>query len=199
MLMQLNKRLRKRIGDCVMCEMAAAFIGRLRKPLLIMSASTMLGIAAIAPNATLAFGPPPPPAFGGPPAAPALAGPPPAPGVGGAPGLPRVGGPAGLSRFGGPLGAPRLGGRPGFQGNGRGVQGNPGVQGRSAGYGYGRSARYGYSNDRSGSRYRYGRQYGVYGVYASGNGGYAYADDGCTYTYIHRRHAYRRVLVCSGN
>jgi hypothetical protein len=44
-----------------MSEPTAAFVGRLRKPLSIMSAGTMLGIAVIAPNGTLAFGPSPPP------------------------------------------------------------------------------------------------------------------------------------------
>jgi hypothetical protein len=74
-----------------------------RKILPMLAASAVLGVAAIAPNAALAFLPPPPP---GPP--PELAGPP--PGLAGAPpglgGLPRpgLGGPAGLSRLAGPSG-----------------------------------------------------------------------------------------------
>ena len=216
MPIQLTKRLRKRIRDCVMSELAAAFVGRLRKPLLTMSAGTMLGVAVIAPNVALAFGPPPPlpafggapppPAFGGAPPAPGLAGAPPAPRLGGAPGLGRVAGPAGLSRLGGPPGASRL------AGGGRGAQGAlREVQGRSAGYSNaGRSAVYSYRSsgyghygyDRSG--YRYGRAaayaYGAAAGYAYGAGG-SYTSDGCYYTsrYSYRRGAYRRVLVCSGS
>lgn len=80
MTIKLNKKLRRKIRDCVMSGLATAFVGRLRRPLLTMSASTILGITIIAPNAALAFGPPPPPpSSGGAPPAPALGGPPPAP------------------------------------------------------------------------------------------------------------------------
>ena len=63
-----------------MSGLATAFVGRLRRPLLTMSASTILGITIIAPNAALALVllrrprplvvPLPAPALGGPPPAP---------------------------------------------------------------------------------------------------------------------------------
>ena len=79
-----------------------------RKTLLILSASAMLGAAAIAPKAASAFGPPPPPppppalGLGGPPAGLGLGGPPPGLGLGGPP--------PGLNA--GPPPGPGLGGLP---------------------------------------------------------------------------------------
>ncbi len=119
----------------------------LKKTLLTLSVSVMLGAAVAAPNAALAqFGPPP-----GPP--PALAGPPPGLGAGGPPqglgaGGPPFGGPpagpvAGLPPRG-PAGAPprdiaggspRLDGAAGLHGLDRGGQANfRGVEGRAAAY-----------------------------------------------------------------
>ena len=164
----------------------------LRTTLIILAASAVLGVAAIAPNAALAFGPPPPPpALAGPP--PGLAGPPPGslvlpPGVGGLP-RPGLAGPPPRPGVGSPAGVPRLGNPPGLRGGRHGVQRN--LHGRSAAKSYGRSARYSYG--RNGGRSRY------YGVYINGNYGSSsnYADDGCYYTYSYRRH--RRVIVCSGD
>jgi hypothetical protein len=156
-----------------------------RKALLILASSAILGVAAIAPNAALAFLPPPPP---GPP--PGLAGPP--PGLAGPP--PGLGGPPHLGA-GGPAGFPRLAGPPGFRASNHGGPAN--IAGRSAAAGYGRSAVNSYG--RSGS-YRYhhnelrNRYYGVY-VGDNYDSSYAYSDDGCYYTY--RRG--RRVMVCSGD
>lgn len=163
----------------------------LRKTLFVLTASAVVGVAAIVSDAALAFGPPPPP--------PGLAGPP--PGLGGLPRL-GLGGPPRLSAGGPPHagpGGPRalsnLGGSPGLRSGGHGLQGD--LQGRSAsnaysrsaGNSYGRSA--GYNYGRNGGRNRY---YGVYvnGSYGSSN---AYADNGCHYTYSSRRHS--RVVVCS--
>ena len=147
----------------------------LRKTLLTLSASAMLGTAVIAPNAALAFGPPLP-GLGGPPHL-----------GGGPPHLPGLAGHAGLSRLGGP----------GFHGGGHGLQGNfHGSQGRSAAYGYGHSARYGYGH----GEWRHGRgsyDVSVEGSDGSGGDGYASGDAGCTYTYSERRH--RRVVVCDAN
>jgi hypothetical protein len=205
MPIQLNKKLPTRIRDCVMSELAAPFVGRLRKPLLTISASTMLGIAVIAPSAALAFGPPPPPALGGPPPGPGLGGPPPGPGLGGPP--PGLG-------LGGPPPGPGLGGAPPRAGLGGPPRAGLGVQAGSARLGpgrpstniSGRSASYSYRGSGYG-RYGYGRsgyRYGRAAAYAYGAAaGYAYGasrsytSDGCYYTY--RRHAYRRVLVCSGS
>src|SRR5215468_4426878 len=108
-----------------------------RKSLFMLAASAVLGFAVIAPNAALAFLPPPPP---GPP--PGLAGPPPGlasppPGLGALPhpglgGPPRLGpGPAGLSRLAGP---------PGFRAGSHGAPGNN--LGRAAAAKYGRSGSY---------------------------------------------------------
>jgi hypothetical protein len=164
----------------------------LRKTLLMLSASAMLGAAVIASNGALAFGPPPLPGIGGPP--PGLGGPPRFPGLGGPPHLGGPGGPAGLSRPGG-----------GLHGGGHGLQGNVhGLQGHSAAYGHGHTAADGYGHSaRYGDghgEWRHGR-WGRYGVSVEGSDsygadGYASADD-CTYTYSERRH--RRVLVCDTN
>jgi hypothetical protein len=155
----------------------------LRKTLITLAASAMLGVSAIAPNAALAFGPPPPP--------PGLGGLPP-PGLGGLPhpglgGPPHrgVGGPLPRAGAGGPLS--HLRGSPGSQNVGRGFQRN--LQGRFASNGYRRSA---------GSSYgRYGWRDRSYSVYVDGNYGSSnsYADDGCYYTYTSRRH--RGAVVCS--
>ena len=194
----------------------------LRKTLLTLSASALLGAAVVGPNAALAFGPPPPPpAMAGPP--PGLAGPPPGltgppPGLAGPPrGLGAGGPPPGLGAGGpprlgasGPAGLSRLGGPVGLRGD-RALQGGlRGAQGHAAAYGYGRSG--GYSSGRYGygssSRYGYGRAawrdryWRGYGVYVSGSNsssyGYASADDACHYTYVHssNRRSSRRVMVC---
>jgi hypothetical protein len=160
----------------------------LRKALIGMGASAMLGVAAIAPNAALAFGPPPLPGIGGPPPLAGLGGPPPGlagppPGVGGLP-HPGLGAPHGV---GGPAGAPRVAGLPGFRGGAHDLQGN--FQGRAAASSYGRSA--GHSYGRSGA-YSYGRNR-YRGVYFTGSYGSSSADDSCYYTY--RRN--RRVVVCT--
>jgi hypothetical protein len=164
-----------------------------RKALLILAASAMLGVAAIAPNAALAFLPPPPP---GPP--PGLAGPPPGlagppPGLGGLP-HPGLGGPPHLGPEG-PAGLSRLAGPPGFRGSNHGGPANIAGRSAAAGYGgpavnsYGRSGSYRYHHNELRNRY--------YGVYVGDNydSSYAYSDDGCYYTY--RRG--RRVMVCSGD
>jgi hypothetical protein len=165
----------------------------LRKTLLILSASAMLGAAVIASNGALAFGPPPLPG-----------GPPHFLGLGGPPQLPRLGGPPHLAGPGGPAGLSRLGG-PGSNGGGHGLQGNVhGLQGHSAAYGHGHTAAYGYGHS---ARYGYGHgewrhgHWGRYDVSVEGSDGYgadgyASADD-CTYTFSERRR--RRVLVCDTN
>ena len=110
----------------------------LRKTLLTLSASVLLGAAVAAPNAALAqFGPPP-----GPP--PALAGPPPGLGAGGPPlGGPPAGPVAGLPPRGLAAalpreiagGSPRLDGAAGLRGLDRSGQVNfHGVEGRAAAY-----------------------------------------------------------------
>jgi hypothetical protein len=158
----------------------------LRKTLITLAASAVLGVGAIEPNAALAFLPPPP--LGGPP--PGLAGlPHPGPGLGGPPHL-DAGGPTDLSRLAGP---------PGFRGNhgspgsfhGRAAAANPG---RAAGSSYGRSG----SSGRSGN-YDYGHngwRNRYYGAYVAGRYGssYGYSDSGCYYTYSRGK----RVMVCSG-
>lgn len=166
----------------------------LRKTLLTLFASATLGAPVIAPNAALAFGPPPPPAFAGPP--PGLAGPPaglagPPPGLrlGGSPPHPGLGSPLPRPGAGGP--PSRLGGPAGFRGGDRDIPSNVrGLQG--AAYAYGHPARYG--RGYNAWRDRYGRGYGVH---VSGSDGYGYtnANDSCYYTYSYRRH--RRVVVCS--
>ena len=90
----------------------------LRKTLLTLSVSAMLGTAVVVPNAALAFGPPP--MLGGPP--PGLGGPPPGLGLGGLPAGPRLGGPAGHPGAGGLAGFRGGAGR-GFHRGARGVLG----------------------------------------------------------------------------
>ena len=185
-----------------------------QKAFLILSASAILGAGVVAPTATLAQfpGPPPlpgpagpPPGLGGPP--PGLGGPP--PGLGGPPpqlglgGPPRPPGPGGTAPR--PLGAPsdfaRVGGPSGFHGVDRAIQGSGRhFQGRTAGYTEGGSSGYGY--DRGGWARRWGRYgahvYGGYGYsdgsYGDGSDSYAYGD-GCYHVYS--RYAGRRVMVCS--
>jgi hypothetical protein len=179
-----------------------------QKAFLILSASAIIGAGVLAPTATLAQfpGPPPlpgpvgpPPGLGGPP--PGLGGPPPQLGLGGPPRL----GPGGTAPR--PLGAPsdfaRVGGPSGFHGVDRAIQGSGRqLQGRTAGYTGGGSSGYGY--DRGGWARRWGR-YGaqVYGSsgYSDGSDSYGYSDgsngygDGCYYAYS--QYAGRRVQVCS--
>jgi hypothetical protein len=186
-----------------------------QKAFLILSASAILGAGVVAPTATLAQFPGPPPlpgpvgppsGLGGPP--PGLSGPP--PGHGGLPpqlglgGPPRPPGPGGTAPR--PLGAPsdfaRVGGPSGFHGVDRAIQGGGRhFQGRTAGY-EGGSRGYGY--DRGGWARQWGR-YGahVYGSYGDGSDSYGYSDgsdsyayaDGCYYVYS--QYAGRRVRVCS--
>jgi hypothetical protein len=160
-----------------------------QKTLIVLAASAVLGVAAIASNAALAFGPPPLPGLAGPP--PALGGPPrglgalPHPGLGAPPHL-GSGGPPQASPAG-PRDLSDLRGSAGLRDGGRGIQGD--LHGRAMGVGssYGRSAASNYG--RNGWRNSY------YGVYVDGNAGSAYADDGCYYTYSYRRHT--RVLMCA--
>jgi hypothetical protein len=165
----------------------------LKKTLLTLSASVMLGAAVAAPNAALAqIGLPP-----GPP--PALAGPPPGLGAAGPP--PGLAGPVGLPPRG-PAGAyPRdiAGGRPRFdsvagpRGLDRGAQANfLGVEGRGAAYSANSYTRNSYTGhgDRS-------RPYAAAAAYAYG-GSYASSDDGCYYVSTYRRYGTSRALVCDG-
>ena len=182
----------------------------LRKTLLTLSASVLLGTAIIAPNAALAqFPGPPPMGPGGPP----VGGPPPGLGAGGPPlaGPPPAhtfgGPPAGLE--GGPLhggaGVPprfsRLDGAPGVHGVDHAVQSNlHGFEGRAAAFSHitNNYVNNSYANDGYGhGGWRHG-YWGRDGVYAYGGDSYA-QDDGCYYVSAYRRHAYRRVLVCSSN
>jgi hypothetical protein len=170
----------------------------LKKTLLTLAASVMLGAAVAAPNAALAqFGLPP-----GPP--PALAGPPPGLGAGGPPpGL--AGGPAGPVGLPprGPAGAyprdiaggpPRFDGVAGPRGLDRGAQANfRGVEGRGAAYSANSYTRNSYTGhgDRS-------WPYAAAAAYAYG-GSYASSDDGCYYLSTYRRYGTSRVLVCHGD
>jgi hypothetical protein len=167
----------------------------LRKTLLTLSASVLLGAAIIAPNAALAqFGPPP-----GPP--PALAGPPPGLGAGGPPAGPVAGlPPRGLAAApprdiaGGP---PRLDGAAGLRGLDRGGQANfRGVEGRAAAYIANSYTRNSYTSHGYGHGYRYWPYAAA--AYAYG-GSYASSDDGCYYVSEYRRYGTRRTLVCHGN
>src|ERR1700726_2478352 len=119
----------------------------LKKTLLTLSASVLLGAAFAAPNAALAqFGPPPgpPPALAGPPPGLGAGGPPPGFGAGGPPfGGPPAGpvaglpprGPAGVPPRDIAGGSPRLDGAAGLRGLDRGGQANfRGVEGRAAAY-----------------------------------------------------------------
>jgi hypothetical protein len=180
----------------------------LRKTLLTLSASVLLGAAVAAPDAALAqFGPPP-----GPP--PALAGPPPGLGAGGPPlglgaGGPPFGGPsagpvANLPPRGGAGappreiagGPPRLDDAAGPRGLVRGGQANfRGLEGRAAAYRANSYARNGYASYGHGYRYW---PYAAAAAYAYGRS-YASSDDGCYYVSAYRRYGTRRVLVCHGN
>jgi hypothetical protein len=173
----------------------------LRKTLLILSASVLLGAAVAAPNAALAqFGPPP-----GPP--PALAGPPPGLGAGGPPlGGPPAGPVAGLPPRGLAAapprdiagGPPRLDGPAGLRGLDRGGQANfRGVEGRAAAYSANSYTRNSYTSYGYGHGYRYW-PYAAAAAYAYGRS-YASSDDGCYYVSTYRRYGTKRVLVCHGN
>jgi hypothetical protein len=157
----------------------------LRKTLLSVSTSAMLGAAVIAPNAALAQLPPP----GGPPPLPAGA--PPSPPGGGLAGLAGPGRPSGRRAAGIPRSPIVGGGRPGLHGGQGNFSGGRGgyAYGHTATYGYGRS---GYAHGNGSRRYRYSAPYGVY-VYGNSN------SSGCDYTYEYsnRLRAYRRVSVCS--
>jgi hypothetical protein len=182
----------------------------LRKTLLTLSASVLLGAAVAAPTAALAqFGPPP-----GPP--PALAGPPPGLGAGGPPlglgaGGPPLGGPpagpvAGLPPRGFAAapprdiagGPPRLDGAAELRGLDRGGQANfRGVEGRAAATSANSYTRNSYTSYAYGHGYRYW-PYAAAAAYAYGRS-YASSDDGCYYVSTYRRYGTRRVLVCHGN
>src|SRR6202790_3736299 len=170
----------------------------LRKTLLTLSASVLLGAAVAAPNAALAqFGPPP-----GPP--PALAGPPPGLGAGGPPlGGPPAGPVAGLPPRGLAAapprdiagGPPRLDGAAGLRGLDRGGPANfRGVEGRAAAYS---------ANSDPGNSYishGYGSwPYAAAAAYAYDRSSASSSDDGCYYVSTYRRYGTRRALVCHGN
>jgi hypothetical protein len=183
----------------------------LRKTLLTLSASVLLGAAVAAPNAALAqFGPPPGPLppLAGPPPGLGAGGPPPGLGAGGPPlgGGPPAGPVAGLPPRG-PAAAPprdfaggphRLDGAAGLHGLDRGGQANfRGVEGRAAAYSPNSYTR----NSHASYGYDHGYRYWPYAAAA----GYAYgrsnasSDDGCYYVSAYRRYGSRRVLVCDGN
>jgi hypothetical protein len=152
----------------------------LRKTLLTLCASALLGAAAMAPNTALAFFPlPPPGALGG---LPPLAhlGPPPIAHLGGLPHA-RLGGPAGR-----PAGLSRFGGRAAGYGAGRASSHG---YGRATSAGYSRSGRSSY--DHSYSRYRHWGRYVGYGSASGGSN-----DDGCSYAYTSSG---RRIAVCDDN
>ena len=183
----------------------------LRKILLTLSASVLLGTAVIAPYAALAqFGPPlgPQPPLAGPPPGLGAGGPPPGLSAGGPPlGGPPAGPVAGLPPRG-PATAPprdfaggphRLDGAAGLHGLDRGGQANfRGVEGRAAAYSassYIRNSYASYGYDRG---YRHWL-YAAAAAYAYGGGSHASSDDGCYYVSTSRRYGTRRVLVCHGN
>jgi hypothetical protein len=178
----------------------------LRKTLLTLSASVLLGVAA--PNAALAqFGPPPgpPPALAGPPPGLGAGGPPPGPGGGPPLGGPPAGPVAGLPPRGLAAapprdiagGPPRLDGAAGLRGLDRGGQANfRGVEGRAAAYIANSYTRNSYTSHGYGHGYRYWPYAAA--AYAYG-GSYASSDDGCYYVPTYRRYGTRRVLVCHGN
>ena len=179
----------------------------LKKTLLTLSASVMLGAAVAAPNAALAqFGPPP-----GPP--PALAGPPPGLGAGGPPAGLGAGGPPLSGPPAGPVaglpprgpagspprdiagGSPRLDGAAGPRGLDRGGQANfRGVEGRTAAY----SANSYTRNSYISHGYRSWPYAAAAAAYSYGTS-YASSDDGCYYVSTYRRYGTRRVLVCHRN
>ena len=182
----------------------------LRKTLLTLSVSVLLGAAVAAPNAALAqFGPPPVPL-------PTLAGPPPGLGAGGPPpglgaGGPPRGGPAAAPVAGlpprGPAAAPPrdfaggphgLDGAAGLHGLDRGGRANfRGVEGRAAAYSANSYTRNSYAN----YGFDHGHGYWPYAAaagYTYGRSG-ASSDDGCYDVSTYRRYGTRRVLVCDGN
>lgn len=161
----------------------------LRKSILALSASAIIGAATVVPYAALAQlpGPPPGPPAGPPPGGPGLGGLPP-----GRPGGPGLGGPPGALGHAGPPpgGLPSRGGPPALPRDGGRVR-----------------AAAGYSSGRGYSGYGYGRQYGRWaghaaaytaGAAAAGYGygnSYSYDSNGCYRTYSSRRHRY--VVVCN--
>ena len=179
----------------------------LKKTLLTLSASVMLGAAVTAPNAALAqFGPPPgpPPALAGPPPGLGAGGPPPGLGAGGPPfGGPPAGpvagvpprGPAGAPPRDIAGGSPRLDGAAGLRGLDHGGQANfRGVEGRATAY----SANSYTRNSYISHGYR-SWPYAAAAAYAYDRS-YSSSDDGCYY-YVstYRRYGTRRALVCHGN
>jgi hypothetical protein len=174
----------------------------LKKTLLTLSASVMLGAAVAAPNAALAqFGPPPgpPPALAGPPPGLGAGAPPPGLGAGGPPAGPVAGlpprGPAGAPPRDIAGGSPRLDGAAGLRDLDRGGQANfRGVEGRAAAY----SANSYTRNSYISHGYRYW-PYAAAAAYAYDRSYVSSSDDGCTYVSTHRRYGTRRVLVCHGN
>jgi hypothetical protein len=180
----------------------------LRRTLLTLSASVLLGTAVATPNAALAqFGPlpGPPPALAGPPPGLGAGGPPPGLGAGGPPlGGPPAGPVAGLPPHGlaaappraipgGPPRLDRVGGLPGLD---RGGQANfRGLEGRAAAYGA--NIRNSYTSYGYGHGYRYW-PHAAAAAYGYGRS-YASSDDGCYYVSTYRRYGTMRVLVCHGN
>jgi hypothetical protein len=178
----------------------------LKKTLLTLSVSVLLGAAVAAPNAALAqFGPPPgpPPALASPPPGLGAGGPPPGLGAGGPPfGGPPAGPVAGLPPRG-PTGTPprdiaggppRPDGAAGLRGLDRGGQANfRGVEGRAAAY----SANSYTRNSYTSHGYR-SWPYAAAAAYAYGSS-YASSDDGCYYVSTYRRYGTRRALACHGN
>ena len=166
----------------------------LKRTLLTLSASVMLGAAVAAPNAALAqFGPPPgpPPAFAGPPPGLGAGGPP----FGGPPAGPVAGlpprGPAAAPARGIAGGPPRLDGAAGLRGLDRGGQANfRGVEGRAAAY----SANSYTRNSYISHGYR-SWPYAAAAAYAYDRS-YSSSDDGCYYVSTYRRYGTRRVLAC---
>ena len=182
----------------------------LKKTLLTLSASVMLGATVAAPNAALAqFGPPPgpPPMFAGPPPGLGAGGPPPGLGVvspplGGPPAGPVAGlpprGPGGAPPRDIAGGPPHLDGAGGLHGLDRGGQANfRGVEGRAAAYRANSYTRNSYTNHGYGHGYRYW-PYAAAATYAYGSS-YASSDDGCYYVSTYGRYGTRRVLACHGN
>lgn len=177
----------------------------LKKTLLTLSASVMLGAAVAAPNAALAqFGAPPgpPPALAGPSPGLGAGGPPPGLGAGGPPAGPVAGlpprGPAGAPPRDIAGGPPRLDGDAGLRGLDRGGQANfRGVEGRAAAYSANSYTRNSYTSHGYGHGYR-SWPYAAAAAYAYGRS-YASSDDGCYYVSTYRRYGTRRVLECHGN
>src|ERR1700676_3925133 len=144
----------------------------LRKTLLTLSASVLLGAAVAAPNAALAqFGPPPgpPPALAGPPPGLGAGGPP----LGGAPAAPVAGfpprGPAAAPPRDIAGGPPRLDGAAGLHGLDRGGQAFRGVEGRAAASSANSYTRNSYTSYGYGHGYRYW-PYAAAAAYGYGRG-----------------------------